>query len=150
MGFIIVGSLLLLIGPFLMLFPGRLPNKNSCKSSEMESANNEPESLAEWSREFLAVLRRLSSNRLFMFNLGSTIAFGFPIWGLATFIPKYLEFQFHQKASTSGGLGGLSKTVTAFVGIMLMGILLTKFRFRAKTCAALCAASVLCRLAAIQ
>ena len=28
--------------------------------------------------------------------------------GLASFMPKYLEFQFHQTASTSGGLGGLS------------------------------------------
>ena len=145
-GFVVVGVLLLILGPFLTLFPAALPLEKSDGMSQKRrktaSEGEEPESAADWAREFLAVTRRLMSNKPYVFNVLSTVAFAFAISGVTTFMPKYLEFQFHQKASTSGGLGGLSKTLSAFVGIVAAGVVMSKIKVRARSAAAYCASGV--------
>ena len=41
------------------------------------------------------------------------------IIGYFTFIPKYFEYHFRQKASTVGATGGLSQSVSSAVGILV-------------------------------
>ena len=151
-GFVVVGVLLLILGPFLTLFPATLPLEKSDgmsqKRAKTENEGEEPESAADWAREFLFVVRRLMSNKPYVFNLLSTVAFAFAISGVTTFMPKYLESQFHQTASTSGGLGGLSKTLSAFVGIVAAGVVMSKVRVGARSAAAYCASGVFLSAAA--
>ena len=142
-GFVVVGALLMMLGPFLTLFPATLPlEKSDGMSQRRGKIANEPESAADWAREFSEVTRRLMSNKPYVFNLLSTVAFVFATSGVGTFMPKYLEFQFRQRASTSGGLGGLSKTLSAFVGIVAAGVVMSKVKVRARSAAAYCASGV--------
>ena len=142
-GFVVVGALLLMLGPFLTLFPATLPlEKSDGMSQNRRKIAKEPESAADWAREFSEVSRRLMSNKPYVFNLLSTVAFVFATSGVGTFMPKYLEFQFRQRASTSGGLGGLSKTLSAFVGIVAAGVVMSKVEVRARSAAAYCASGV--------
>ena len=144
-GFVVVGVLLLILGPFMMLFPATLPLE---KSDGMSRKGGKPDPGGDWAREFSSVLRRLVSNKPYMLNVLSTVAFAFAISGVGVFMPKYIEFQFHQKASTSGGLGGLSKTLSAFAGIAAAGAFMAKVKVRARSAAAFCASGVLLSAAA--
>jgi len=58
--------------------------------------------------------------------------------GYFTFIPKYFEYHFRQKASTVGATGGLSQSVSSAVGILISGVVMKKFRFGARPLAAWC------------
>ena len=84
------------------------------------------------------VSRRLMTNKIFVFNtLGTTITlFGF--LGFATFLPKYFEYVFHQSASTSGYVGGLSATVGSALGVLITGPIIHKWKPHARKLAAWC------------
>jgi hypothetical protein len=58
--------------------------------------------------------------------------------GYFTFIPKYFEYHFRQKASTVGATGGLSNSVSSAVGILVSGVIMKKFRLGARPLAAWC------------
>jgi len=85
---------------------------------------------------FFPALKRLLGNKLFMANFGSTIFFVFAFMGFGTFMPKYIEYQFRQKASHSARASGLAGTMSKAVGFMLSGWLIGRFKFSAKTLAA--------------
>ena len=61
---------------------------------------------------FFPALKRLLGNKLFMANFGSTIFFVFAFMGFGTFMPKYIEYQFRQKASHSARASGLAGTMS--------------------------------------
>ena len=46
------------------------------------------------SEAFVPAMKRLLSNKLFMYNLGSSVFYVFAFMGFGTFMPKYMEFQF--------------------------------------------------------
>ena len=46
---------------------------------------------------FQAALRRLLTNKLYMWNFFSSIFIVFAFMGFGTFMPKYVEFQFRSK-----------------------------------------------------
>ena len=91
------------------------------------------------------------TNRIFVFNtLGTTITvFGF--LGFATFLPKYFEYVFHQSASTSGYVGGLSATVGSALGVLITGPIIHKWKPHARKLAGLATNSILfCQLFTIN
>jgi hypothetical protein len=139
MGFLVVGACLLAAAPWLMLFPQRLPGTNADAKAIAKGNDPEPETPTQWLEELTGVTKRLFSNRLWVLNLMSSIFVLFGVIGYAQFVPKYIEYHFRQRASTSGGLGGMAKTVSSVVGIIGSGYLIYRFRFRAKTLAGLCA-----------
>lgn len=88
---------------------------------ERKQSLDKPETAKEWLRELLTVTRRLLTNRVWMFNLGSTVFFLFGLIGFFTFLPKYFEFHFRQTASNVGAAGGLTKAGAAVLGIFVSG-----------------------------
>jgi hypothetical protein len=60
------------------------------------------------------------------------------IIGYFTFIPKYFEYHFRQKASTVGATGGLSQSVSSAVGILASGYIMKRFKLAARPLAAWC------------
>jgi hypothetical protein len=60
------------------------------------------------------------------------------IIGYFTFIPKYFEYHFRQKAATVGAAGGMSQSVSSAVGILASGYIMKRFRLGARPLAAWC------------
>ena len=84
-----------------MLFPQRLPKEYTDAKGESEKV--QLKETKPTGNEFLPALKRLLTNKLYVTNFFSTIFYMFALMGLFTFIPKYIEYQFRQKASRSSG-----------------------------------------------
>ena len=78
---------------------------------------------------FPRVIKRLLSKKLYTLNLLSAVTLLFGIVGFFQFLPKYLEYQFYVKSSTSGGLGGISSIVTSVIGIIGSGFVMSRWKF---------------------
>lgn len=142
MGFIILSVLVTVISPLLTLFPPLIPGKDgktSCEHGDHHSSEKSNTSAKFWVKEFTAVSKRLMTNKLFVCNLLSTTFILMAVIGFATFLPKYFEFVFRRRASTSGIFGGLSQSLASMFGIAISGFVVGRFRPRARPMAAWCA-----------
>ena len=134
LGFIIIAATTSVIAPFLALFPERLPSSVDTEAKKLEEERKEePQTAKEYISDTLSCAKRLLKNKVYVFNSLSTIFYLFGIIGFGTFVPKYFEYHFRRNASSSGRSGGLSKSVGSVVGILLSGVVLSKFRFSART-----------------
>ena len=133
LGFIIISLATACLAPFLALFPERLPTSEDTDAKRMEKEEKEePGSAWDYVQDTLDCGRRLLNNKVYVFNSLSTIFMLFGFIGFGTFVPKYFEFHFRRSASTSGSSGGMSKAAGATVGILLSGLVLGRFKFRAR------------------
>ena len=103
----------------LLLFPERLPkdytdaskrkkeeeSKNMLEPIKSSSASIRPTEISDIkSPKFLAAMKRLVTNKVFIYNFGSTLFYVFGFMGFGTFMPKYMEYNFRMKASTTAGI----------------------------------------------
>ena len=56
------------------------------------------------SPKFKEAFKRLLTNKVFMYNFGSSLFYVFAFMGFGTFMPKYMEYTFRMKASTTAGM----------------------------------------------
>ena len=61
------------------------------------------------SPKFKEAFKRLLTNKVFMYNFGSSLFYVFAFMGFGTFMPKYMEYTFRMKASTTAGMKYLVK-----------------------------------------
>lgn len=141
-GFVVLGISLMIFSPWLTLFPSRLASDKRTDGDKLErdriNNDDEPETVAEWIAELKAVCKRLFTSKVFMFNLFSGVFLLFGIVGFATFIPKYIEAHFRQRASTSGAAGGIAKSVSSVIGLIVSGYVIGRWKFRARALASWC------------
>lgn len=78
--------------------------------------------------EFLAVVKRLGTNPIYMLNLFSAVFVVLANVGFYTFLPKYFEFAFRQKASTSGAAGGAANCVASTIGLIVAGYVIKRWK----------------------
>ena len=136
-GFIIVGAFLLFISPFMMLFPAVIPmaTKNQNTHSDTTNLQNNfetediPTNFRQWLSEIINLIKRLVKNRIFVLYLLSLSCVVTTFHGLVVFLPKYYEFVFRQRASTSTG-GPAAKVVTSVLGLLLAGFAMGRFQPR--------------------
>ena len=132
-----------------MLFPERLPkdNTDSAKRKAMEDemtnmldANPEKnEKIRPSSKsppkdkaQFKDALKRLLTNKVFMYNFGSSLFYVFAFMGFGTFMPKYIQYQYNTKGSTSSAVSGMIGTVSKAIGLLISGWAIQKWRFSAR------------------
>lgn len=143
LGYPIIGSLIAIFAGPLILFPERLPkahtdaNKRKLLEEEMHSMINgkpseTPANADAKKADFKEAMKRLLTNKVFMFNFGSSLFFVFAFMGFGTFMPKYMEYQYRMKGSTSsvttGGIGTASKAI----GMLVSGFAISKWKFSAR------------------
>ena len=137
LGFVIAGGLTAVIAPLLSFFPRRLPTIEGeitdAKFIQKQRIEEE-KSGREFINETKECALRLSRNKIYMWNLFSTVAAVLAFAGFGTFFPKYLEYHFRQKASKSSysNLGG---SIGTGLGIFIGGAVIFRFKFRAKVLA---------------
>lgn len=134
LGFIIIALTTTVIAPFLALFPERLPSDGDTDAKQLEKERKEePQTARDYISDTINCAKRLLKNKVYVFNSLSTIFFLFGFIGFGTFVPKYFEYHFRRNASSSGQSGGLSKALGSVIGILLSGVIIAKFKFRART-----------------
>jgi len=136
-GFPIIATLLIIFSVPLMFFPERLPRADTDASRETKEAENLLSVAQKKERDaFLPALKRLLSNKLYIWNFFSSIFYVFAFMGFGTFIPKYIEYQFRIRASRSSGIAGSAGTAAKAIGLIVSGWIVGKFKFSARTLSA--------------
>ena len=143
LGWIILAILLFIFASVIALFPKTLPRAAARKVLALErnkSATNvkgdqEPELPASIS-DMLRTFKRLLTNTTLMCNNLATVFYfmGYmPYW---IFMPKYIETQYKQSASVSSLITGTVGLVFSAFGILLSGLIISKYKPRARYLAA--------------
>ena len=136
LGFVIVGCTVLLVAPLMTLFPPLIPPPNGSRIDAEDvrrrlEKETGPSTAGEWWTEFFNIAKRLFTNKVYVFNIGSSVFSLMAIVGFAQFLPKYIEFVFRKRASTSGLDGPVAFSMAAIIGVIISGIIISKFRPRA-------------------
>lgn len=121
----------------MTLFPALIPPpKGSHTDAEDVRKKIEdeagPATLKEWWAEFFSIVKRLFTNKVYVFTLISSIFSLLSIIGFAQFLPKYFEFVFRRRASTSGLLGPVANSGATIIGLIVAGLVIGKWRPRAR------------------
>jgi len=136
-GFPIIATLLLIFSLPLMLFPQRLAKTDTDASKDTKESENLMTEAQKKERDaFLPALKRLLSNKLYVWNFFSSIFYVFAFMGFGTFIPKYIEYQFRIRASRSSGLAGSAGTAAKAIGLIISGYIVGRFKFSARVLSA--------------
>jgi hypothetical protein len=136
LGFVIVGTLTALVAPLLALFPERLQSDEDTFAKRFEKTQDDmPKTGMEYIQDTKACAMRLIKNKLYVCNMFSAVTALLAFVGLGTFIPKYFEYHFRQKATRSG-LSSLGSSIFTGLGIVISGQVIQRYKFRAKTLAA--------------
>ncbi len=134
LGYPIIGTLILLFAGPLACFPQRLPKhgtdahireKENAKAALAvgESSGDGDGDRADGEEEkpsFRKAFVRLLRNRLFMYNFFSGLFYVFAFMGFGTFMPKYIEYQFRKKGSTSSSYAGTVGTISKALGLLVI------------------------------
>ncbi|XP_031830783.1 organic anion transporting polypeptide 58Dc [Nomia melanderi] len=143
LGWIILAILLFIFASVIALFPKTLPRAAARKvlaSERNKSATNmkadqEPELPASLS-DMIRTFKRLLTNTTLMCNNLATVFYfmGYmPYW---IFMPKYIETQYKQSASVSSLITGTVGLVFSAFGILLSGLIISKYKPKARYLAA--------------
>jgi len=136
LGFVFVATLTLIVSPFLALFPERLPSEDETFANSVGKSKDEISKTGmDYVRETMLCAQRLMKNKIYVLNIFSAVTALLAFVGFGTFIPKYFEYHFRQKA-TKSGLSSLGSSIFTGLGIIVSGQIIGKYKFRAKTLAA--------------
>uniref|UniRef100_A0A1B0CFB6 Kazal-like domain-containing protein n=1 Tax=Lutzomyia longipalpis TaxID=7200 RepID=A0A1B0CFB6_LUTLO len=87
-------------------------------------------------KDMITTFKRLISNNTLMLNNLASIFYFFGYMPYWIFTPKYIETQYRQSASVSSLVTGTVALVFSAIGVLLSGIVISKFRPRARYMAA--------------
>ncbi|XP_011500420.1 PREDICTED: solute carrier organic anion transporter family member 5A1 [Ceratosolen solmsi marchali] len=144
LGWIILAILLFVFASILALFPKTLPRAAARKvlalernksATNIKDAPQEPELPASL-KDMMSTFKRLLTNTTLMCNnLAAVFYFmGYmPYW---IFMPKYIETQYKQSASVSSLITGTVGLVFSAFGILLSGLVISKYKPKARYLAA--------------
>uniref|UniRef100_A0A1B0GL27 Solute carrier organic anion transporter family member n=1 Tax=Lutzomyia longipalpis TaxID=7200 RepID=A0A1B0GL27_LUTLO len=150
MGWIVVGSIMMVFAILIGMFPKDLPKKPKKKTfvngnealeeeeavplkeiSKMNSESHSEESRPEIvinakMKDFPVALARLFRNKVIMFNIISGIFYILGASGYMTFFAKYIEVQFHKARSDSTIIAGPVNLFGMVAGFLISGWVITK------------------------
>ena len=143
LGWIILAILLFIFAGIIALFPKTLPRAavrkmialERNKSASSIKDNEDPDKPASIS-DMLKTFKRLLKNTTLMCNNLATVFYfmGYmPYW---IFMPKYIETQYKQSASVSSLITGTVGLVFSAFGILLSGLVISKYKPKARYLAA--------------
>ncbi|OWF47303.1 Solute carrier organic anion transporter family member 1B2 [Mizuhopecten yessoensis] len=128
LGFIIFGSMSILVAVPILCFPRRLKSRTVWKPKE--SKINMNRTLKDFAREIYQLIR----NPVYMLNVVCGVLDLFAISASISFLPKYMETQFSLPAWQANMMIGLLIMVSAGLGSLIGGCVVSKFKFLLLTC----------------
>ncbi|XP_076326319.1 solute carrier organic anion transporter family member 74D-like [Tachypleus tridentatus] len=127
-GFLFLGLVLLLFTVPMFFFPRKLPSKQKSKEppkTEQKSTRDMPKM-----KDMPKALLKLARNPIFVCHTVSLTLRINGFLGYFVFLPKYMENQFRQSASTASFFSGTTSILTMLVGILLGGAMIRRFKPR--------------------
>uniref|UniRef100_A0A336M5S4 Solute carrier organic anion transporter family member n=1 Tax=Culicoides sonorensis TaxID=179676 RepID=A0A336M5S4_CULSO len=131
LGWIILGAVMTIFSILVGMFPKELP-ENSSKTKNVNSNEETKICVCDQLKDSIPAFKRLIKNKILVFN---TLSSFFAILGsnsYLVFLAKYIETQFHKKRSDSSIITGPISLLGMALGFLLSGILISKFKPRAK------------------
>ncbi|GIY54227.1 solute carrier organic anion transporter family member 4A1 [Caerostris extrusa] len=110
---------------------------NQCQTCQ----HNYYDQKEELNKPSLRAIRRLLKNEILLYRTASSVLHILPIAGLYTFLPKYLESQFHLTAAMANMVSGIAGILVMGIGIFASGSYMRKFKPNARFVARWIAAS---------
>lgn len=140
----VLGLVLAFFALFIGMFPKQLPRaairkriatekqKLGMKLSEVKKENELPASF----KDMMITFKRLLKNKILMLNNIASVFYFFGFMPYWIFTPKYIETQYKQSASTSSLVTGTVALAFSAIGVLLSGIVISKYKPRARYMAA--------------
>ena len=120
-------------------FPREIARVKTLKDQKSRTLDRVPDEQKPHSaREFLPALKSLFTNKVFLFTTIAGTAEGFAVSGTSTFIPKFLESQFHLSSSDASFSAGVVIIPGGIVGMLIGGYLIRRFQWTCRQCAKAC------------
>ncbi|GIX71177.1 solute carrier organic anion transporter family member 3A1 [Caerostris darwini] len=114
---------------------------NQCQTCQHNYYDHKEELNKPSLRDFPSAIRRLLKNEILLYRTASSVLHILPIAGLYTFLPKYLESQFHLTAAMANMVSGIAGILVMGIGIFASGSYMRKFKPNARFVARWIAAS---------
>ncbi|XP_001975178.3 solute carrier organic anion transporter family member 5A1 [Drosophila erecta] len=134
LGWIFLTIFLMMSAVFVGMFPKEMP---TAKARRLKADGHEDIPLAERSfQDMLDSLKRLASNKVYVYNIMGSILFCFGYMPYWIFTPKYIEIQYRQSASTSTLVTGTVALGFSAAGILISGYVISKYKPSARAMAA--------------
>uniref|UniRef100_A0A146LLL7 Solute carrier organic anion transporter family member n=1 Tax=Lygus hesperus TaxID=30085 RepID=A0A146LLL7_LYGHE len=132
MGWLFLGTIMLLFSFLIAMFPKALPKtkpgakqiQDNGKSLELEHPEPTPPSM----KEFPAALKRLLKNKLLVVNIFSGIFYILGSSGYITYLNKYIEVQFEKSAADSNLVMGPLVLSAMVLGFLVSGFVISKYK----------------------
>jgi Organic Anion Transporter Polypeptide (OATP) family len=145
LGWLVLGSCLFCFALLIAMFPKTLPRAAVRKRIAIEQKRRnetvtdlnlideeEPASI----KDMFTTFRRLLKNKILMFNNVASVFYYFGFMPYWIFTPKYIETQYRQSASTSSLVTGTVALAFSAMGVLLSGVVISKFKPTARYMAA--------------
>jgi MFS family permease len=87
-------------------------------------------------KDMMLTFKRLLKNKVLMLNNIASVFYFFGYMPYWIFTPKYIETQYKQSASTSSLMTGTVALVFSAIGVLLSGIIISRYKPRARYMAA--------------
>uniref|UniRef100_A0A182UP32 Solute carrier organic anion transporter family member n=1 Tax=Anopheles merus TaxID=30066 RepID=A0A182UP32_ANOME len=145
MGWLILGAVLAFFAIFMAMFPKQLPRAAARKriaqekrrlGMQLSDASKREDELPASFKDMLKTFKRLLRNKILMLNNIASVFYFFGYMPYWIFTPKYIETQYKQSASTSSLVTGTVALCFSAIGVLLSGLVISKFKPRARYMAA--------------
>lgn len=136
-----LGVVLAFCSLLLSLFPHTLPRaaiRRKIREERKRLGEKVDEPIVEKPsfRDMMITFKRLLKNKILMFNHFASVFYFFGYMPYWIFTPKYIETQYKQSASISSLVTGTVALAFSAIGILASGLVISKFKPRARYLAA--------------
>ncbi|XP_054738862.1 solute carrier organic anion transporter family member 74D-like [Anastrepha obliqua] len=146
LGWLLLGSVLFICGTLFAMLPKELPRakarrlveerKRRAGNALQADASVETEVQETSLRDMFVTFKRIVKNKTLMCNNISSIFYYFGYMPYWIFTPKYIEIQYRQSAATSSMVTGTVALAFSALGVLISGLVISKFKPRARYMAA--------------
>ncbi|XP_058460413.1 solute carrier organic anion transporter family member 74D-like [Malaya genurostris] len=143
-GWLVLGSLTAIFALLIAMFPRQLPriaarNRMLAEKRKLKLSLMDPKEKSDRPVSFedmIEAFKRLVKNKTLMLNNFATVFYFFGYMPYWIFTPKYIETQYKQSASTSNFVTGTVAMTFSAIGILVSGLVITRYKPRARYLAA--------------
>ncbi|KAH8299715.1 hypothetical protein KR044_005011 [Drosophila immigrans] len=129
LGYILLAVITLLSAFVIALFPKELPSAKLRRLKQTKAGEPDPNEHKEHSLSNMwQSVKALATNKVYMYNMGSSIVYFFGYNVYWTFSQKYIEIQYRQSASVASMASGPVPLSFSAVGVVLSGYVIYKFK----------------------
>ncbi|XP_020805140.1 solute carrier organic anion transporter family member 4A1 [Drosophila serrata] len=136
LGWIVLAAMSLVSAIFLFMFPKELPSSRRRRLQLGQAEGKHEINLKERSfSDMMQTVRKLSKNKVYVYNTMASILYFFGYMAYWIFTPKYIETQYRQSAAMATMATGTVALGFSAAGVLISGYVISKYRPSARAMA---------------